>query len=445
MDQDRHSLEEAIRDIRLEESGGRPPRTSPAALAESLSGLDEARKTETVAALAPAEAGEVLWKADRSSRAEIVQRLDDERLGRICSSAAPDRAADFLRLLPPRRRGRVLPLLVPRQEKLVRRLLSFPPDSAGARMSPDVVPFDREMTVDQAVARMREHESQGEIFHCYVVDGSGKLLGVVPMRKLLTASGSTRLGEMIRPFVVSVRTDMDQEEVARVATRHVIYALPVVDEEGKLVGSITLDKVLRVIQEEATEDMYKMAGTDQKEIVSESVFRIARIRAPWLFASWMGGLGASLIIGVFEESIARVAALAAFLPIVLGMGGNIGTQSATVVVRGLAMGYIDVNALGRTVFREMRIGVILGMTYGVLLGVFATVLHYRAYGINLGFTVGTAIFCSMCLAATMGTFIPMLLRRLNVDPAIATGPFVTTSIDILGIVAYFTVASLILL
>ncbi|HPJ72143.1 MAG TPA: CBS domain-containing protein, partial [bacterium] len=280
MDQDRHSLEEAIRDIRLEESGGRPPRTSPAALAESLSGLDEARKTETVAALAPAEAGEVLWKADRSSRAEIVQRLDDERLGRICSSAAPDRAADFLRLLPPRRRGRVLPLLVPRQEKLVRRLLSFPPDSAGARMSPDVVPFDREMTVDQAVARMREHESQGEIFHCYVVDGSGKLLGVVPMRKLLTASGSTRLGEMIRPFVVSVRTDMDQEEVARVATRHVIYALPVVDEEGKLVGSITLDKVLRVIQEEATEDMYKMAGTDQKEIVSESVFRIARIRAP---------------------------------------------------------------------------------------------------------------------------------------------------------------------
>jgi len=201
---------------------------------------------------------------------------------------------------------------------------------------------------------------------------------------------------------------------------------------------------LRVIQDEATEDIYKMAGTDQKEITSQSIFSIARIRAPWLFASWLGGLAASLIIGVFEHSIARVAALAAFLPIVLGMGGNIGTQSATVVVRGLAMGYIDVKALGRTVFKEMRIGLILGVTYGLLLGIFASVLHYRAYGLNLGLTVGSAILCSMFLAATMGTFVPMVLKRSGVDPAIATGPFVTTSIDVIGIVAYFAVAHLFL-
>jgi len=261
------------------------------------------------------------------------------------------------------------------------------------------------------------------------------------------ADPQTRLKDLMLTSIITVPVDMDQEEVARVATRNMIFALPVVDGKGVLKGVITLDKVLRVIQDEATEDIYKMAGTDKKEIISHSIFRIARIRAPWLFASWLGGLAAAVIIGIFEDSIAKVAALAAFLPIVLGMGGNIGTQSATVVVRGLAMGYIDVKEIGKTVFKEMLIGFMLGVTYGLLLGVFAWFRfrgHIPPYGWDLGLTVGLAIFCSMSLAATMGSLIPMILSRLKIDPAIATGPFVTTSIDILGIIAYFLVATFLL-
>lgn len=418
--------------------------TSPEALAESLRRLPRDEKADLIASLDPRIAGEVLWQADRVSRADVLFRIDNRALAAIAEAVPPDWAARFIRILPPKGIKRVLAQISPGKASPIKTLLSYKSDTAGARMSPEVITFEEDLTVGQTIQKIRETMSLQRVFHCYVVDRKGKLMGVVPLRKLLMAEAETGIKELMRSGVISVPTDMDQEEVARVATKNMIFALPVVDKNGVLVGVITLDKVLRVIQEEATEDIYKMAGTDKKEITSQSVFTVARIRAPWLFASWMGGLAAALIIGAFEDSIAKVAALAAFLPIVLGMGGNIGTQSSTVVVRGLAMGYIDVKAIGRTVFKEMGIGVLLGVTYGILLGFFAMFRfrgHTPPYGLDLGFTVGLAIFCSMFLAATMGAFVPLFLKKLKIDPAIATGPFVTTSIDILGILAYFVVAN----
>ena len=428
----------------------KPRAASVQPLADRLKILPAEERKHFLLSRSPAEAAEILWRSNRVIRSDIVHHLDNRDLAAILTAGAVDWAADELRLLPPAGRARVLARMEAAAAARIKKLLSYPPDTAGARMSPEVVPFNQNLTVAQAVEIIRR--SPTPVFHCYVVDKEGKLLGVVPMRKLVVAPPETVLSDLMTIGIVSVSADMDQEEVVRIATRRAFYALPVVDREGVLVGTITLDKVLQVIQDEDTEDIFKMAGTDKEEITSASLFHIAWIRAPWLFASFLGGLGAALIIGVFEQSIARVAALAMFLPIVLGMGGNIGVQSATVVVRGLAMGYIDVRAISRTVLKEMGIGFILGITYGLILGLFAMFrfmgsdppLGGMAFGISFGFTVGIAIICSMFIAGTTGAFIPMVLKKINIDPAIATGPFVTTSIDILGIIVYFLVAQLFL-
>ena len=422
---------------------------SPQALAESLRELPREKKLDLILSLPPAVAGEVLWRTDRASRADIIFRIDNQALDPIIATMPVDWAAHCLRLLPKAGLKRVLSTLQPDKAAALKKQLSYKPDTAGARMDPDVTPFNQDLTVAETVNKIRETMSLRKVFHCYVVDEKGRLRGVVPLRKLLMAAPDIRLKDLILPYIISVTTDMDQEEVARIATKKMIFALPVVNKKGILMGVITLDKVLRVIQEEATEDIFKMAGTDKREITSQSLFHVARIRAPWLFASFLGGLGAAMIIGIFEHAIAKVAALAMFLPIVLGMGGNIGVQSATVVVRGLAMGYIDVRAIGKTVIKEMCIGLMLGITYGIILGLFAMLRFLGAdpplggltFGISLGFTVGIAIFCSMFIAGTTGAFIPMILKKMNIDPAIATGPFVTTSIDILGVVTYFLVAT----
>ncbi|MDP8214976.1 MAG: magnesium transporter [Candidatus Euphemobacter frigidus] len=425
---------------------------SPQALAESLHNLPREKKLDLILSFPPVVAGEVLWRTDRASRADILFRIDNRKLAPIITEMPVDWAAHCLRLLPKARIKRVLSSLSPEKAESLKKQLAYKPDTAGARMNPDVTTFPADLTVAQAIRKIRETMSLRRVFHCYAVDEEGKLLGVVPLRRLLMAEPETRLKNLMLPHTISVPVDMDQEEVARVATKNMIFALPVVDKKGRLMGVITLDKVLRMIHEEATEDIYKMAGTNKKEITSQSLFRIARIRAPWLFASFLGGLGAAMIIGIFEHAIAKVAALAMFLPIVLGMGGNIGVQSSTVVVRGLAMGYIDVRAIGRTVIKEMVIGLLLGIAYGIILGFFAMFrflgseppLGGLGFGLSLGLTVGIAIFCSMFIAGTTGAFIPMVLKKINIDPAIATGPFVTTSIDILGIVTYFIVATIFL-
>ncbi len=418
-----------------------PETSSLQDLADRLQHLPGAEKKKFILSRPPAEAASILWRTNRVTRSDIVHHLDNRDLAAILSAGPVDWASDELRLLPPAGRERVLARMEPAPAGRIRKLLSYPPETAGARMSPEVVPFNQDLTVAQAGEIIRR--SPTPVFHCYVVDQEGKLQGVVPMRKLLTADLATPLKELMTTAIISVPVTMDQEEVARLAARRIMYALPVVDGKGVLVGSITLDKVMRVLQEEASEDIYKMAGTAREETTARSVFTIAWIRAPWLLACWAGGLVAALIIGVFEEEIAKVAALAAFLPVILDMGGNIGSQSGTVVVRGLALGEVDFRELGKTVWKEVRVGLLLGLAYGLFLGIFA-LFRFPGFGFFLSITVGIAIFASMLIAATMGAVIPFIFTKINLDPAVATGPLVTTIIDILGIVVYFGIAKIIL-
>jgi magnesium transporter len=277
------------------------------------------------------------------------------------------------------------------------------------------------------------------VFYLYITHGDGKLAGVVSLRELLTNPAHRQLQNIMKANVMSVTTDTDQEEVAHVISKYNILAVPVVDASYNLVGIVTVDDIIDVMREEASEAFLQMAGAGKDtEILLKSTKENALIRAPWLFASWIGGVAALFIIGAFEEELSKVMALAAFIPIVMGMGGNIATQSSTIVVRGIATGSINMNDFRKIVFKEFRVGIILGLLYGSFLGILA----YFGYSepTLLGLVVGLSVFCSMAMAATLGTVIPLILKRFDIDAAVATGPFVTTAIDILGVLSYFTIA-----
>jgi magnesium transporter len=281
------------------------------------------------------------------------------------------------------------------------------------------------------------------VFYLYITHGDGQLSGVLSLRELLIHPPYRLLKNIMNTKVIAVSTDTDQEEVAHITAQYNFLAVPVVDPAYHLVGIVTVDDVIDVIREEATEDFLQMAGAGKdREILLKSTMDNALTRAPWLFASWIGGVMAVLIISYFEEELQKVLVLAAFIPIVMGMGGNIATQSSTIVVRGIATGRVNMTALWKVIFKEMRVGFILGSVYGLFLGILA----YFGYSepVNLGLVVGVSVLFAMTLASTVGTFVPLILRRLDIDAAIATGPFVTTAIDILGVSAYFLIAKLFL-
>jgi magnesium transporter len=240
--------------------------------------------------------------------------------------------------------------------------------------------------------------------------------------------------------VHTVRPEIDQEEVARIVSQYNFLAVPVVDSDEKLLGIVTVDDVVDVIREEATEDFLQMVGAGKdREILLKSSWDNARMRLPWLFASWIGGILAVFIIGIFDSVLQSTIALAAFIPVIMGMGGNIGTQSSTIIVRGLATGRVGFENSVKILFKEIRVGLILGILYGVLLGIF-TLFQFLEASPMLGVVVGLSICFSMIIAATIGSLVPLILNRFDVDPAVATGPFVTTAIDILGVTLYFLIA-----
>jgi len=234
---------------------------------------------------------------------------------------------------------------------------------------------------------------------------------------------------------------MDHEEVARLVARYDILAVPVVDGSNRLMGIVTVDDVIDILRKEATEDILKMAGAGEEFVETKSIFKSTRIRLPWLFASCLGGLFAFFIIGEYESSLSKIAYLAAFIPVIMGMGGNIGTQSSTIVVRGLATGRIHARDIWSVVFKELSIGLILGLVYGLLIG---SVAQFR-YSIEaLALSVALAVICSMSVAALVGSLVPIGFARINIDPAVATGPLVTTAIDIISVFFYFLIATTLL-
>ncbi len=385
--------------------------------------------------------GQFLTELDQSIMVELVGDLSPEFMVDVLKNMPSDDAADLLEALPEDLANEIRRAMASEDRQEMDELLQYDPDSAGGLMSPDFLALDEELTVGDAISTIQALSEEKDLsFYLYVTKGiEGLLTGVLSLRELLLYSSDRKLKDILNPRVIAVSASTDQEEVAHLVSRYNILAIPVIDDNNKLIGIITVDDVIDVIREEATEDFLQMAGAGKdQEILLKSTMDNVLTRAPWLFASWIGGILAAMVISSFEDELQQILALAAFIPIVMGMGGNIGTQSSTIVVRGIATGRVNVHELWRIVFKETKVGFLLGCFYGLILGLFAYFSYNEPF--QFGLVVGFSILFAMVLAATVGTIVPLVLKKLNIDAAIATGPFVTTSIDILGVVAYFLIA-----
>jgi magnesium transporter len=373
---------------------------------------------------------------------DLIEDMPIEAIVEILESMPADDVADIIGRLPEDRSQDILDKMKKAESEEVEDLLRYDDDTAGGIMVPDFIALKEDVTAREAIESLQKEHSDVEMaFYLYVVDEYGKLVGVSSLRQLVVVPPEKPLKEFMSTDVFSVRTDMDQEEVARIVARYDILAVPVVDDSNRLVGVVTVDDVIDILRKEATEDILKMAGAGEEFVETKSILKSTRIRLPWLFASCIGGLFAFFIIGKFESSILKYAYLAAFIPVIMGMGGNIGTQSSTIVVRGLATGRLNVRDIWSVVLKELSIGVILGLVYGALIG---SVAQLRYSMEALAISVALAVISSMSVAALVGSLVPMGFARINIDPAVATGPFVTTAIDIISVFFYFMIATTLL-
>jgi len=388
----------------------------------------------------PEVRSEVLALVEPQARADLLADLSPEAISRFLADMSTDDAALVLRQLPGELADPILAALGD-DAKEIESLLDYPEDSAGALMTPEYIALPEDLTVSQAIARLQELGPADANFYVYVVDDRHHLVGVLSLRQLIIQHPGTLLRDTMVPEPIRVTTDTDQEEVARMVARYDLLAIPVVDTSSQLVGVITVDDVIDVMQEEATEDILKLAGTTVEEIASPGVLRGARIRFPWLLVSFCGGaVGVSVLR--WSSDFFSGTVLLSFLPVILGMAGNVASQCSMVVVQGLATGRVSVGALGKVLLHETGTAVILAAFFALSLGGLALLLGTRPYTFPLVVSLG--MFCTVMLAATVGTVLPLVFSRLGVDPAVASGPFVTTSTDVLGIMLFLGVATALL-
>jgi len=388
-------------------------------------------------------ASEIISHVDTPTAARIITQLDRKKAAEILQEMDPDDEVNLLQEVDPQVKEEILVHLSDTEAESIEEQFQYPEDSAGRIMNTNCFTLHQELTVSQAIENLqgRGEEATEMVFYLYVVDGSGHLVGVCSLRQLLMVPAQTRLQRIMTSEVVSVSPETDQEEVAKLVERYDLLAVPVVDQEKRILGIVTVDDVIDVIRHEATEDIMKMVGTGD-EYLNRSVFIRARMRLPWLLVAFLGEVIGIQFLNMFNATLQEVVALAFYLPIIIAMGGNIGSTSMTIVVRGLATGRISAQDVMRVVFKELSVAMVLGIIYGGIL----MLLTYLQFGdvSYLGFVVGVSMLISMVMAAAIGTLAPIALNAMKIDPAVATGPFVTSAVDSLGILLYLSTATLIL-
>ena len=390
-------------------------------------------------------------------KAQILEELDESLIENVLSEESvanisktfqylgTNDQAMIVSMLPKEQQAPILEKLEEEDLEDVEEIMSYADDSAGSVMTKETLILNQNTTIGNAIEQLQSYPENEKVFYVYVVDDKEKLVGVISLRNLVTSKNTKKLREVMIKDIHAVTSDTDQEEVAKIVAQYNYLALPVVNKQNKFLGIVTIDDIVDIIRQEASEDFLQMAGVGKdREILLKSPLENAQSRAPWILASLVGGICAAAIIGSFDDLLKDIIVLAAFIPVIIGMGGNIGTQSSTIVVRGLATGRVDVNNTVHLIVKEIIVGTILGALYGTLIGFTAEFIAGNEIA-NLGLVIGLSIACSMVIATAVGASVPLLLKKLGFDPAISTGPFVTTAIDILGVALYFIIATSILL
>jgi magnesium transporter len=366
---------------------------------------------------------------------------------------APDDAADVIQDVPPAERETLMELLDEPTRKEVSGLLAYAEDVAGGLMNPRFVRLRPAMSVDEAVSYLRKQvrEHHEPIYYAYVLGPEQQLLGVVSFRDLVTARGDQRVEDIMRRETLTVSEDMDQEAVSRVFAQHDLVAIPVVDGRGTMKGVVTVDDIVDVVQEEATEDIHKLGGMQafEESYLDISLRRMLKKRAGWLAALFIGEMLTATAMGHFEAEIARAVVLALFVPLIISSGGNSGSQASTLVIRAMALGEVRLRDWWRVIRREFLSGIGLGFILATIgltrILLWQVLFHtYGAHYFSVAFTVAVSLVGVVLWGTLMGSMLPFVLRRLGFDPASASAPFIATLVDVSGILIYFTVAAIIM-
>ena len=386
---------------------------------------------------------EILCMLNAHERPALMTSIPFERLVTLMQLMPVDDEADVIASLPEALRKKVLNALEGDEKAQVEDILAWPVDSAGGIMHPAAFRLQQDLTCRDAISALQEAGDLEMVFYLYVENEQNQLVGVASLRGLLTHPPSTSLKAMMSAEVISVPPETDQEEVARIVDRYDLLALPVVDHDRRLLGIVTIDDIVDVIKEEAVEDMMLMAGLGENlDPAKHSVFHSFKERFQWLLLTLVGGIGMAELINIFDGDLAKQTVLAGFIPVMLGTGGNVGTQAATIAVRNIATGHAGSLGTPKMLFREARVGALLGLGFAIVLGGYA--LARWAEQPMLGLSIAISLILIVINAATLGMLVPLTLNRIGVDPAVATGPFVTTSIDLVAILIYFGTCGLLL-
>lgn len=426
-----------LQDNRLDEAAVYLRGLHPADSAEILTLLETDQQAAMVERLQAPELAMVFAQMHEEDMHDVAQYLDVETLADVLDEMEADTAADLLGEMEPAEAAEVLEQMDEAQQ--VASLLAFDEDSAGGIMNTPPPCLRRWMTVEEAFAFVKKHyRDASEIFYLYVVDRYFRLIGVVNLRALILADMHQTVEEIMNRDVVSVKAGTDQEEVAQILAHYDLLAVPVVDAEDHLVGLITHDDIVDVLEEEATEDIYRLAQVGEDAEIFSPIGRAIRNRFPWLLINMGTAFLASSVVSMFEGTIAQAALLAAFMPIVAGQGGNAGTQTMTIVVRSLALGEIDNRDGWNALWHEVRLGLLHGLTLGILVGLVAWLWKGNPI---LGLVIGLAMLGNFIVSAVAGVTVPMVINWLKVDPALASGVFVTSATDVLGFSLFLGLAT----
>ena len=411
----------------------------PADVAAAVCDLPGDKLRDVLSELPAEVVADVVMDLDDRTREEVLGLLAAREIAGIATELPSDDAADIIGALDDSKREDVLSRLEVDDREEVEQLLKYTDESAGGIMAAEFVFVSEDDTVDKAIEILRAASEDVEgVHYVYVTDAQQRLKGVVPLQAAALAKPGTRVSDVMVRDVATVASGMDQEDVAEVFRKYDLVAVPVVDADGVLIGRITVDDIIDVIHEEAEEDISLMAGTREEELHEDSALRVSRIRLPWLVIGAVGGLGSATVMRCFQLSLERVLALAFFVPVITAMGGNVGLQTSTIIVRSMRTERGVSGEAGKRLLREWRVALanalILGVAVYLIVGVWLK--DWR-----LAMVVGGSLAAVILVAATLGTVMPFALRRAGVDPAVAQGPFVTTLNDIIGILVYLGLAS----
>lgn len=416
---------------------------APGDLSEVLRPLS-VEDTARILRLLPADPlAEVLSEIDNRSLGALFTLLDIDEIADIIEEMPSDDATDVIGELDQEQAEEILAAMEEEERSEVAELLQYAPETAGGLMGKEFASCPDDQTCAEAVAGLRalDEDDLEETHFVFAVDAAGRLTGRVPLTRLLLADPSARLGEVMETDPRYVTVDLDQEEVANFFKIHDLISLPVVDAQMRLVGRITADDVIEVMEDEATEDISRLAGVSVEEFGEQSSFRVARSRLPWLLGALLGQLGAVVVLDHFEKSLEAKVALAFYIPMIMAMAGNIGIQTSSVVVRGLATGEVDYYHLGRHLLREFGTALMTGLAVALAIAGVSLLVSGDA---DLSFVLGLTMLLVVLFAAMAGTGIPLALHRAGIDPAVATGPFITTANDVVSMLIYLGLATLLL-